>query len=390
MRLMILAIVLTTLAYALLRVFWPVLRSRRGTLSFCGASLIVFGAWMMARFIDGRFAPPAGWLVSTWVGASLVCIGVGLTLLLLRKMGSVARRIGALSAAAPAVDESRRRFLGGSLALPGVAVSIGVGGASGGAGEFTVRHVEVALAGLPPALHGFRIGQITDVHIGDFIRPEYLARAVDAMNAANVDLQVMTGDLIDDLTLLEPTFEALGRCRAAHGMLAVLGNHEKFRGLAEVLAAYERHERGPVRLLVDQNVALTHRGATLRVVGVDYPMRRRTESGNRLERQRDKMRTSAETAFHGCQPGETVLCLTHHPDFFQFAEERGAALTLAGHTHGGQVAFLGRSLLQTYEHMFGLYARPRGQLYVSGGTGHWLPFRVGVPTEVTILTLRPA
>ena len=387
---MILAIVLTTLAYGLLRVFWPAVRSRRGTMSFWGAALLVFGAWMLARFIDGRFAPPAGWLVSTWVGASLVCIGLGLALILLRGVGGLARRLGALSAAAPEIDASRRRFIGGGLALPGVAVSIGVGGASGGAGDFTVRHVDIAIPGLPRAFHGFRIGQITDVHIGDFIQPEYLARAVDAMNAANVHLQVMTGDLIDDLTLLEPTFEALGRCRAPHGMLAVLGNHEKFRGLGEVLAAYERHQHGPVRLLVDQNVLLTHQGAPLRVVGVDYPMRRRSESGNRRERQRSMMRASADVAFRGCAARETVLCLTHHPDFFEFAEERGAALTLAGHTHGGQVAFLGRSLLQTYEHMFGLYKRPRGQLYVSGGTGHWLPFRVGVPTEVTILTLRAA
>ena len=387
---MILAIVLTTLAYGLLRAMWPALRSRRGSMSFWGAALVVFGVWMLARFIDGRFAPPAGWLVSSWVGASLVCIGVGLAMILLRGVSGLARRIGALTTAAPEVDESRRRFIGGGLALPGVAVSIGVGGASGGAGEFTVRHVDVRVAGLPPAFHGFRIGQITDVHIGDFIQPEYLARAVDAMNAANVHLQVMTGDLIDDLTLLEPTFEALGRCRAAHGMLAVLGNHEKFRGLGEVLAAYERHAQGPVRLLVDQNVLLTHQGAPLRVVGVDYPMRRRSDAGNRRERQRAMMRTSAEVAFRGCLPGETVMCLTHHPDFFPFAEERGAALTLAGHTHGGQVAFLGRSLLQTYDHMFGLYKRPRGQLYVSGGTGHWLPFRVGMPTEVTILTLRPA
>ncbi len=135
---------------------------------------------------------------------------------------------------------------------------------------------------------------------------------------------------------------------------------------------------------------ITHEGTPLRVVGVDYPMRRRSDAGNRRERQRAMMRASAEVAFQGCQSGETLLCLTHHPDFFPFAEERGAALTLAGHTHGGQVAFLGRSLLQTYDHMFGLYKRPRGQLYVSGGTGHWLPFRVGVPTEVTILTLRPA
>ncbi|HMJ11024.1 MAG TPA: metallophosphoesterase [Polyangiaceae bacterium] len=386
---MILAIVLTTLAYACLYGLWPALRSRRGSALFWGTALFVFGVWMLARWFDGRFSPPAGWLVSTWIGASLVCVGLGVALILLRGVGGLARRIGALSSS-PSVDEGRRRFLGGGLALPGIAVSIGAGGASGGAGEFSVRHVDVRIPDLPRALHGFRVGQITDVHIGDFIQPEYLARAVDAMNQANVHLQVMTGDLIDDLRLLEPTFEALARCRAPHGMLAVLGNHEKFRDLDAVLAAYDRHQSGPVRLLVDESTLIQHDGAALRVVGVDYPMRRSGPRATRREQRLAMMQASAETAFRGVGPHETLLCLSHHPDFFRFAEERGAALTLAGHTHGGQVAFLGRSLLQTYEHMFGLYERNRGQLYVSGGTGHWLPFRVGVPTEVTILTLHTA
>jgi hypothetical protein len=86
-----------------------------------------------------------------------------------------------------------------------------------------------------------------------------------------------------------------------------------------------------------------------------------------------------------------VLCLTHHPDFFPLAAERGARLTLAGHTHGGQVGFWRIPLFSfSFEHMLGRYRRGDSHLYVSSGTGHCFPFRVGIPTEVTVLTLRAA
>jgi len=88
---------------------------------------------------------------------------------------------------------------------------------------------------------------------------------------------------------------------------------------------------------------------------------------------------------------ELVLCLTHHPSFFPYAAQKGAHLTLAGHTHGGQVALLGMPLFWfAFEFMLGRYKSKDSHLYVSGGTGHWLPFRLGVPPEVTILTLRAA
>jgi predicted MPP superfamily phosphohydrolase len=123
----------------------------------------------------------------------------------------------------------------------------------------------------------------------------------------------------------------------------------------------------------------------VRVVGVDYPMGR----GPGVKAKR--FQHSAEVAFQGVGSDELVLCLSHHPSFFPFAAERGAHLTLAGHTHGGQVALLGMPLFWfAFEFMLGRYKWKDSHLYVSGGTGHWLPFRLGIPPEVTILTLRAA
>ncbi|MCY1030985.1 hypothetical protein OV207_05920 [Corallococcus sp. BB11-1] len=78
-------------------------------------------------------------------------------------------------------------------------------------------------------------------------------------------------------------------------------------------------------------------------------------------------------------------------NFFSYAAERVARLTLAGHTRGGQMAFLEAPLFSfAFKHMLGRYRFRDSRIYVSGGTGHWLPFRIGVPPEVTLLTLRSA
>jgi len=230
-------------------------------------------------------------------------------------------------------------------------------------------------------------GQITDVHVGTFIGTDYLRAAVSAMNEAGVHLQVMTGDLIDDLEQLDDTMAALEGCKAQHGMMAIMGNHEYWRGAQPIFKAYEASQKrgGPVRLLVDSSHVIEHAGHRIRVVGVDYPMGR--GPGVRARR----FQGSADAAFQSVGEGELVLCLTHHPSFFPYAARKGAHLTLAGHTHGGQVALLGMPLFWfAFEFMLGRYKSKDSHLYVSGGTGHWLPFRLGVPPEVTILTLKAA
>ncbi|RKH00991.1 metallophosphoesterase [Corallococcus sp. CA053C] len=377
-------------AYLVLRRLWPgVMRGwRHGVL--LGLMGLSFAAWLMPVLtgygLHHTPAPlvPVKLFSVIWSIAALLVMLLGLPLLGMSLWGE-RRRQGV----PPPVNLERRGLLvKAGQAMPVLAVGASSVGVVGGSLGFTVREVEVKLRGLPAALDGFRIGQITDVHVGPFISPEYLRGAVDAMNAAGVDLQVMTGDLIDDVNQLDDTLAALAATTARHGMLAILGNHEHWRGLEEVLGGYEALARrgAPVRLLVDETHVLEHEGQRIRVVGVDYPM------SGRSHRVRDeRMKESAETSFQGGNPDDFVLCLSHHPDFFSYAAERGARLTLSGHTHGGQVAFLGIPLFGfAFKHMLGRYRFRDSHLYVSGGTGHWLPFRIGIPPEVTLLTLRSA
>ncbi len=384
------SLIFSIIAYAVLRGLWAPVRTRRGTVLFWAIAALIHLGYLAARPPEADVVTRlTQGLLTSWFVAALAVSFVGTPLRLAMWIHRRARRTPA--AAAPVVDSGRRQLLG--MALPAAAASVGAGGTASALGGFEVRHEEVRVRGLPPALDGMRIGQLTDVHVGEFIDTEYLARAVDALDAEGVDLQVMTGDLIDDLTQLESTMDALERCKASLGMVAILGNHEKWRSEARVVEAYARRApKGRLRLLVDENLVLEHKGVPLRVVGVDYPMHKGT-GRHRLppEERNAVMRASAERAWTGVASDEWVLCLTHHPDFFPIAAERGARLTLAGHTHGGQVGLWRIPLFGfAYEHMLGRYKRGEAHLYVGAGTGHWLPFRVGIPAEVTVLTLRSA
>jgi uncharacterized protein len=332
-------------------------------------------------------------LSDTWTLSSVVIVVVGLPVVFGIWITRFFKRIGPIPSTSwreQPVNSARRRFLAG--ALPFTAVTVSGAGTLNGMRPFEVRHVEMKLRGLPPALNGFRIGQTTDLHVGNFIDPEYVAHAVETLNEAGVDLQVMTGDLIDDMVRIPQTFAALEKCQAKYGMLAILGNHEKYFGLPEVLRAYDSiASRGKVRLLVDSSVVIEHQGHPLRIVGVDYPVYPGMDHPLPASQTMALMKQSAEKAFTDVGEDETVFCLAHHPNFFPLAAERGALLTLSGHTHGGQVAMMGVSLFSfAFKYILGSYQLGDSHLYVSGGTGHWIPIRFGVPTEVTILTLRSA
>lgn len=394
-RLLLITLV-NLLGYAVLKRLWPAFASGWRRRAFIGAVAVALLAWVLPVMLGyGSFAQVPGVgtplkLFSTAWTVAVVIVALFGAPFVLARWWKKRRAAAAPAGVAPDVVDLERRSLlvNAGRAVPFVAVGTSSAGVVSGISGFEVREVEVRLKNLPAALEGFRIGQITDVHVGPFIGTDYLRAAVAAMNDAGVHLQVMTGDLIDDVGQVDETMEALAQCRAPHGMIAVLGNHEHWRGLESILEGYEglAKREVPVRLLVDASHVIVHAGQRVRVVGVDYPM----GSRNPLAKAQ-RMRRSAEVAFQGTSPDELVLCLSHHPSFFPFAAERGAHLTLSGHTHGGQVALLGIPLFWfAFEFMLGRYKKQDSHLYVSGGTGHWLPFRIGIPAEVTILTLKKA
>ncbi len=367
------SLVLTLIVGFFLAARWKPARTRRTLAFYWGAAFAVHLGWWALPHMSGAPAAAARWLAIAWIGAV-----VAATLLIVPfELFAIARRF--MRGAPPSGARTAATFVSRAL-VAGISASLG------STGSVVVREEQVVLPGLPAQLDGMRIANIADVHIGRFSTVAGLNRVVDASNARKADLFVVTGDPIDDLSQLGPTLNALERSRALP-VVAVLGNHDKMGNLSAVLAAYKRHAPR-VELLVNSSLLVERGGAPLRMVGVDYALD--SKGGHMLPRseQEAAMRAFASKAFARVRKGETVIALSHHPDFFPFAAQMGARLTLAGHTHGGQVKLFGRPVIVAYDHMHGLYKRGDAYLDVSAGIGHWFPLRIAVPRELVIVTLR--
>jgi predicted MPP superfamily phosphohydrolase len=302
-------------------------------------------------------------------------------------------------------DPSRRNFfryatfLAGGL--PFLAATYGF---AAGRLRYTVERVDVPIANLPSELDGLRIAQLSDIHIGDYMPPEEIARAVDMANDLEPHLSVVTGDFINGHgDPLETCVAALSRLQAPLGVWGCNGNHEIY---AEAEADAQRlfREKG-MRLLRGESAVIAYNSGSFNLIGVDYQRDRMTSwhhTGPMLEEIEHLVRLDMPN-----------ILLSHNPNSFPRAAELGIDLSLAGHTHGGQVKFeiVDRDITPARlitPFVAGLYHLPKGRghshpgaedvpalprekaaLYVNRGLGTLgFPVRLGAPPEITLLTLR--
>jgi len=281
--------------------------------------------------------------------------------------------------------------------------------------QYQVERVEIPIPNLPPELDGLRIAQLSDIHIGAYMPRRHVRRAVQMMNELGADLSVVTGDFITTARdPLEECVTEVGNLRAPLGVWGCLGNHEIYANCEDETT--EMLRRVGVRVLRQQNAEIRWNGGVLNLIGVDY-QRSRGFHGARLT-----MLDGAERLVRRDAPN---ILLSHNPNAFERAPELGIELTLAGHTHGGQVSveILDRSINPARfmtDWVAGLYQRgvagaespaasasgPNRQssslvtghpsfatscLYVNRGLGTvGAPVRLGAPPEITLLTLRRA
>jgi predicted MPP superfamily phosphohydrolase len=259
-----------------------------------------------------------------------------------------------------------------------------------------LRRLRIGIAGLPPALHGFRIGQVTDMHIARDLTPvRHLERGLELLAGERLDILCATGDLCDEPKLFGTVLRLLAQVPARLGHFGCIGNHELFVGLDVVRRAYDR---SPVRLLEDDSVRLD----AMRLCGIGYAMRGRSPRLSLAD-----VPAQLDEALAERKPDEptTTVLLAHHPHVITQVGERGIALMLAGHTHGGQLGLGdGSAIERFYPYARGLYRVPAlakaqptehpvqspTQLFVSSGLGHWLPVRLNCPPEVVLIELFPA
>jgi len=330
--------------------------------------------------MEGAFS---WWLVGSVLGFGLMIVfwtvdrvARGAVWVYSRARDAAAAHVAAPKPAPIAVfSPARRRFLEQTVIALGAAPFVASAyGLLYGRLNVEVTRRRIRLARLPKAFEGFRIAQLSDIHISPFMPADQIRRCVTITNQLKPDLVVMTGDYLSwDPAAQGEVVQALAGLRAPYGVFGSLGNHESITETEESVTGLFvaqgirilRQERAPIRL----------GGDTLNLIGDD-------------DSQAD-----LKAVERLVMPGTVNILLNHNPNDFDHAVELGIDLMLAGHTHGGQLSleFLHRGLclirLET-PYVSGWYEKSGGQLYVNRGIGTTvLPMRLGARPEITMLEL---
>jgi predicted MPP superfamily phosphohydrolase len=286
---------------------------------------------------------------------------------------------------APRAPARRRRRRTGVIALSGLALLgllLAIWGFLIEPGLLLVRHVTIETAKWPAALPPLRIVAVADIHAGaPHVDAAKLDRIVAEVNAQNPDVVLLLGDYVIQRVLFgtpmppETIAGHLGGLRAKHGVFAVLGNHDWYEDGQRVWRAFES---AGIPVLENRAVPLPGSGDGIWLAGIADDSTRHPDPRG---------------TFQPIPADAAVVALAHDPAVFPDVPAR-AALTLAGHTHGGQVSipfwgalFIpGRSPLR---YAYGHVAENGNDLYVTSGIGTTaLPVRFNAPPEIVVITLR--
>jgi len=298
------------------------------------------------------------------------------------------QRVSGNSETAPS-SPSRRQFLQQTAVLVSATPFVAAGyGLLYERQDVEVVRQRVRLARLPKTFDGFRIAQLSDIHMGPFSTGAYIRRCVSITNGLKPDLIVLTGDYIAwDPGAEREVVRALAGLRAPQGIFGCLGNHEEESNTEDYVTSLFA-EQG-IHILRQQRAPIQLAGETVNVVGIDDP---------RGETEAEWMRDLYRRLHKGLvMPGTVNILLAHEPSVFVFdrAAELGIDLMLAGHTHGGQLALeaIHRGLNIShllYRYTSGWYENRGAKLYVNRGIGTTgFPIRLGARPEITVLELTP-
>ncbi|MGE0517628.1 MAG: metallophosphoesterase [Candidatus Binatia bacterium] len=241
-----------------------------------------------------------------------------------------------------------------------------------------LQRVTVDLPRWPPQLDGFRIVQISDLHIGPILDRRFATELTERVNDLVPDLIAVTGDLVDGAAdRLRDEVAPLAELRAAHGVFFVTGNHDYYSGADAWVARVRELGMIPLR---NARVAVQQRGGVFDLAGVEDHHAHLVNPAHRCD---------LDAALAGRDPARPVVLLAHDPLTFKRAAAAGVDLQLSGHTHGGQLWPFRYFVRMTTPFVAGYYRLREAQLYVSRGSGFWGPaMRLFTPAEITEITLR--
>lgn len=354
---------------------WPLAQVLLATLLLASAVLMPLGL-TARRFKSRALADRMAW-------TGMLCMGLFSSLFVLTLLrDAVLLADWLLLAAAPGAFSTQALTSSSAVAVTLLALFMSGLGFFNARRTATVVQVDVPISGLPAALHGFSIAQVSDIHVGPTIKHGYLQAIVHKVNSLQVDMVAVTGDLVDgSVAELAPHVAPLGGLASRHGTYFVTGNHEYYSGAH---AWIEELQRLGIRVLMNEHVLLQHGEATpgdaVLLAGVaDYTAAQFDASH----------RSDPHAAMAGAPQDIGVkLLLAHQPRSAAEAARAGFDLQLSGHTHGGQ--FWPWNLFVRFQQPFtaGLHRLESLWIYTSRGTGYWgPPKRFGAPSEITYLRL---
>ncbi|GLW37707.1 metallophosphoesterase [Pectobacterium carotovorum subsp. carotovorum] len=281
------------------------------------------------------------------------------------------------------LSRSAGQVLLNNMALRGGIFVVAMGLAAIGVWEAVrvpeVRTVEVELKQLPPALDGFRLVQLTDLHASRLLQRPWMEAVVAKTNALKPDLTVITGDLADGtVSARHDDMEPLRNLTAPHGVFAIVGNHEYY---VEYTQWVQRLNTLGLRMLLNENVSIERDNAAFVLAGIT----------DRTAADFQQLLPDTAAALSGIAPDTAVVLLSHRPTGAKENARAGVDLQLSGHTHGGQV--LGMhwvTQLANEGYVSGGYDVDGMHLYVSNGAGLWngFPIRLGKRAEITQFIFR--
>ena len=335
----------------------------------CLAASIV-GQGFARRALRTRWWTALAWTSSVWMGLAFLLIA------LLAASDALLWLLGGTALADPGESGGAAGAAGArALSVSLLALCAAAAGLSSAMRDPTIVHRVIRLSSWPHELDGFRIVQISDVHLGPLLRRSFAERVVELANALEPDLIALTGDLADgDPEQLRHDVAPFGRLRARHGAFFVTGNHDHYSGVKGWVEAVEALG---LRVLRNQRVTIDDGTAAFDLAGVD------DHRGGWSDTTED-----LPAALAGRTPGRALVLLAHDPATFPAAAEAGVELQLSGHTHGGQIWPFRYLVRLATPYVAGLYRKGASQLYVSRGTGFWgPPMRLFSPAEITEISL---
>lgn len=333
-------------------------------------------SFWLARGLDVSVGKLILYPLYIWLGTMMILFFVLLSLDLIRGIAWIGLRF---TASGPPNPE-RRLFLARLAAgvASGVTLTAAGTAVAQGLGRLVTKRLDVTLPGLPAALDGFTIAQLTDLHLSAMRHGTWVREVVARTNALKPDLIAITGDLADATPgQLAAEVQLLQQLKAPHGVFFVTGNHEYFIALHDWLAQLEAIG---IRVLRNERVTIERDGASFELAGVDDHEGRRFHPDHGPDLAR---------AMRGHDPQRASVLLAHQPRIIGDAAAHRVGLVLSGHTHGGQIWPWNYLVYLQQPFVSGLHERDGTQIYVSEGTGFWgPPMRLGSTAEITLVSLR--